>query len=652
MATAKQKAIAKKNRANAMKGVNELKQKRKDAAAAAKKQKKGTAAHAKAMAKLAHIDKVNKQRVAKVKALEGIMTSKTTAKPTTLGSTKHALAKVARTQANVVRKAAVKKMQDLKPGSDAWKKARRNVVTASSNVRKQGNVMRKVEGRKMGQGTSYTGPRQSMRDYIKSVEASKGGKGLTKLADETKWSKLNKKMLDEMEGKTYSEKRDNWDKKWGKPGDDSYKEMQKIQEDRFKKDYPGSDPNKDTKVDVDVTVDDTIKTGTSGPSVVGTADGGPYSGGFGRDRLAARGGYAPGFFGGNPGVLNYATPGFLGSEALNPYFSNYENWSQFMPTNYSLAQQGGALYQPGQYWGGARSGLYGTGGVGPVSGGGYGPGGGGYYPPGGGGGTYPPGGGGGTGGGVTYTPPPGTTYRPPGTTPGGSKYPGVIPGSEKERDLDAGRTNHPEMYDHNDAYVGAEGTEGGGGTRSAGGYSQGSGGGITGDYSANRTWDNPNYSAGYDSTMGSTAANQSNPSQDFQSPNTTVNFVDTFSPANYASSPVDTFNAFNNQQQDYQTPNTTVNYVDTFSTPSVTSTAANKQNQMANQMAANQAAAARQNYMDSLDESQQRSYGGMTDAQIDAQIAAQAASSGTGYANLWGGGADDPTSAGFIDWDE
>ena len=113
------------------------------------------------------------------------------------------------------------------------------------------------------------------------------------------------------------------------------------------------------------------------------------------------------------------------------------------------------------------------------------------YPPGG-GGTYPP------GGGVQYTPPPGSTYRPPGTTPGGSKYPGVIPGSQKERDLDAGRTHHPEMYDQNDAWVGAEGTEGGVGTRSAGGYSQGSGGGITGDYSANRTWDNPNTQPGTD----------------------------------------------------------------------------------------------------------------------------------------------------------
>jgi len=45
-----------------------------------------------------------------------------------------------------------------------------------------------------------------------------------------------------------------------------------------------------------------------------------------------------------------------------------------------------------------------------------------------------------------------------GAGAGGTKYPGVIPGSDKEQDLDAGRTHHPEMYDINDAWVGAEGT--------------------------------------------------------------------------------------------------------------------------------------------------------------------------------------------------
>ena len=488
MATAKQKKAAAKNRANAAKALKAAQAKKKAAIKAVKSAKKGSKAHKAALAKLAKVKSVATKRASKVKAISKIMKEKTTEKATTSGSVKHTLTKIKRDDAKAIRDKAVKKMQALKPGSAAWKKARRNVVTASSNVRKHGNVMRGISGREMGERTSYTGPRQSMRDYIRSIEASKGGKNLTKLNEETKWSKLNKQMLDEMPGKTYAEKRDNWNKKWGKPGSDSYKEMQKIQDQRFKAAYPDADPNVDTNVD-DTGDTGTGGTGTGGSTVVGTADGGPYSGagtgrGFGRDRLAARGGYAPGFFGGNPGILNYATPGFLGSEALNPYFSNYENWSQFMPTNYSLAAQGGALYQPGQYWGGARSGLYGTGGVLPVSGGGmYPPGGGGMYPPvGDGRPSYPP---------VTYTPPPGSTYRPPGTTPGGSKYPGVIPGSQKEQDLDAGRTHHPEMYDQNDMWVGAEGAPESGGYRSVGplGNQQGYTGEI---FSNNTAWDNPN----------------------------------------------------------------------------------------------------------------------------------------------------------------
>ena len=637
MATAKQKKAAAKNRANAAKALKAAQAKKKAAITAVKSAKKGSKAHKAALAKLAKVKSVATKRASKVKAIGKIIKEKTTEKATTSGSVKHTLTKIKRDDAKAIRDKAVKKMQDLKPGSTAWKKARRNVVTASSNVRKHGNVMRGISGREMGERTSYTGPRQSMRDYIQSIEDSKGGKALTKLNEETKWSKLNKQMLDEMPGKTYAEKRDNWDKKWGKPGDDSYKEMQKIQDQRFKKAYPDADPNVDTDVDdtvdTDTVVTGTGGTGTGGSTVVGTADGGPYSGagtggGFGQGRLAARGGYAPGFFGGNPGILNYATPGFLGSEALNPYFSNYENWSQFMPTNYSLAAQGGALYQPGQYWGGARSGLYGTGGVGPVSGGGmYPPGGGGMYPPGG-GGMYPPG-----GGGVTYTPPPGSTYRPPGTTPGGSKYPGVIPGSQKEQDLDAGRTHHPEMYDQNDAWVGAEGTEGGGGTRSAGGYSQGSGGGITGDYSANRTWDNPNYSAGYDSTMGPGAGTRvewdTSPTAGLL--NTQIfdddpTYWHELTDAQKMHSYADRQNTLDQHKQAVNYMDTGITYGTQANQPTTTTTGYNKQNEMANKMAANQAAAAAAQQAASaasLDDEAMRAWNSMSQAH-------QAAAS-TGY---------------------
>ena len=630
MATKKQKLAAKKNRANAV---------------AAMKKAKTPAAKAKQKAKVA--------------ALSKIMKSKTTAKPTTAGSAKHALAKVARTEANKTREKAVDKLKSIKDKkSTAWKKASRNVVTASSNVRKSGNVMRDVAKRDMGERTSYTGPREAMRKYIKDVEASKGGKGLTKLGDKTEFTKANQWLLSEMEGDTYAQKRTNWDKAWGGPGSAKYRDMQKKQADLIAKGVPEGTPpifenlppdKSDVKppgtggpittmsscfvdgVQVElvdgseknvseINIGDEVKTDkgdgvvtkiypskAGGQKLYGFNDKEPfvteahpfmtqdgwkkisevtegdtlyrngkgivtvesiiskeipedtpvynfhvdghetyfadgylvhnktYAPGYEPGGIYSQGGpgggFAPGFFGGNPGVLNNATPGFLGSEALNPYFSNYENWSQFMPTNYSLAQQGGALYQPGQYWGGARSGLYGTGGVGPVSGGGYGPGGGGYYPPGGGGGTYPPGGGGGGGGyePPTYTPPPGGGFAPPGGGGGGPKYPGVPPGSQQERDMDNGITHHPGFYDDRGRYIGAEGF-GPGNINPAGepGWEQTKSWSEVLNLGGNKAkaWDNPN---------------NTNPSQDFQSPNTTVNYVDTFSPANYASSPVDTF---------------------------------------------------------------------------------------------------------------
>jgi hypothetical protein len=106
---------------------------------------------------------------------------------------------------------------------------------------------------------------------------------------------------------------------------------------------------------------------------------------------------------------------------------------------------------------------------------------------GGGPGGYP-----GGGGGVLGPIGPGT-----GAAAGGTKYPGVITGSDKEQDLDAGRTHHPEMYDINDAWIGAEGTPMGDQTRSAGGYTQGAGGGVTGGYNV-----------GYDSTMDASAGYQ------------------------------------------------------------------------------------------------------------------------------------------------
>jgi hypothetical protein len=104
---------------------------------------------------------------------------------------------------------------------------------------------------------------------------------------------------------------------------------------------------------------------------------------------------------------------------------------------------------------------------------GFGGGGPGGYP-----GGYP-----GGGGGVLGPIGPGT-----GAAAGGTKYPGVITGSDKEQDLDAGRTHHPEMYDANDAWVGAEGTPMGDETRDILGATQYSGGNIGVNAPTNQEW--------------------------------------------------------------------------------------------------------------------------------------------------------------------
>ena len=309
--------------------------------------------------------------------------------------------------------------------------------------------MRDVSGREMGERTSYTGPSQSMRQYIQSIEASKGGKALTKLADPTKWSQLNQQMLNEMPGDTYAQKRAAWDDAWGDPGSDSYKNMQQIQAERFKTAYPDADPDVDTIVD---------GPGTGGPGTGGPGTGGPgtftadipgsvprlYSGNI-PGRMAAGGGYPSGF--------------------LSPAQDAAQGWAGQL--GFNIDPRGGLMLRPweAQSWqlAGIDPRLWnpGTGGVLPPGGGGGG-GGGGFVPPGGGGGTV------------------------------GPKYPGVPPGSQQERDRDAGRIHHPEMYNPDGSWVGAEGTEGGGGRREGPTISQGSGGQVSLPGGGGRGWVNPN----------------------------------------------------------------------------------------------------------------------------------------------------------------
>ena len=406
MATAKQKQIAKTNRDNAVKAMKNAK-----TPAAKAKQK------------------------AKVAALSKIMNSKTTSEETTAGSTKHALAKVARDEAKTTRSAAVKKMQDLKPKSKAWQKARRNVVTASSDVRKQGNVMRDVSGRSMGQSTSYTGPRDAMRKYIQDVEASKGGKALTKLGDKTEFTQINQIMLSEMPGKTYAEKRDAWDRAWGEPGSDKYRDMQQKQADRHSEMINDPDYDPDFVPKIFDNLPDTTVTGLTGPTVpIGDGIFGPP----------------------NPTVPSFGYPA-------------YQDWTRFMPTNFQLAEGAGMHYQP---W---ATGL-------PAVSAGMGGGAGGFAGP----DTWTTAGPDGTVRNTSiYTDGPGVINPNIWGTGATTTTPttGVIPGSDKANDLAAGRTNHPEMYDHNDMWIGAEG----------GGHPE-AGTEPLGGRSVASVWDNPNES--------------------------------------------------------------------------------------------------------------------------------------------------------------
>ena len=102
-----------------------------------------------------------------------------------------------------------------------------------------------------------------------------------------------------------------------------------------------------------------------------------------------------------------------------------------MPTNFQLAEGGGMHYQP---W------ITGGAGVGGGNGGWI---------------TGPPfTGGGGTTGGKIGTDP--NIWGGGGTT---NPNTGVIPGSDKDKDLKNGRIHHDEMYDHNDMWIGAEGPD-------------------------------------------------------------------------------------------------------------------------------------------------------------------------------------------------
>jgi len=156
-----------------------------------------------------------------------------------------------------------------------------------------------------------------------------------------------------------------------------------------------------------------------------------------------------------------------------------------MPTNFQLAEGGGMHYQP---W---ATGLPVGGGSGPI-----------LTPPGGGGGTT-------TGPGVINPNIWGTDTTTTNTNTG------VIPGSDKANDLAAGRTHHPEMYDHNDMWIGAEG----GGAREA----NWSGGGLSGGGAGGVPWQDT-FMAPLGNKLGWNAAGTSAEARNFNAGNALTGF--------------------------------------------------------------------------------------------------------------------------------
>jgi hypothetical protein len=152
--------------------------------------------------------------------------------------TTHTKRKVARDKAVTARDKAVNKMKAAKPNTKEWRQARRAVIRASSRVRKHGNVMRKLTGREMGEGTRYTGPtsEKTLR-AIRRAEAF--DPTLTKLpTTRTKWQEENIKWMNELGG------REAWRAAWGEPGSDSYKRMQ-VEQARRMRDADVPPPPKD-----------------------------------------------------------------------------------------------------------------------------------------------------------------------------------------------------------------------------------------------------------------------------------------------------------------------------------------------------------------------------------------------------------------------
>ncbi len=361
------------------------------------------------------------------------------------------------------------------------------------------------------------------------------------------------------------------------------------------------------------------------------------------------------------GTLNNAAPSFQGPAYYNQMFNRpLQDWSQFMPTNSPLAGGGGSLYQTpwgygtggGSGWGGFYGGMPGGGlmGGGMMGGGMMG-----GYP--GWGGGYP-----------GYTQPGFGGYRPPQSNfmPMPTHGPGQPIGSYPQPTT-PGR-HHPEMYDADGNYVGAEGKDTGPGVPwqdtflaplgykmgiDFAGYNPGQGQDTGSSYA-----DMEDTDEGFMEDALSGPPVRTTPtgllSQDFQTPTQAIGYQDDFSTNPFAPGllAVDNFSELTPQvSQDIQTPTQQIGYVDDFSSstptapvnvdtfapvPQATKTARLKASTAQAAQAAKTAqmkastAAAQQRYLNSLNDEDARRMNQMSQAQIANEIAQAAVRAGQG----------------------
>ena len=112
-----------------------------------------------------------------------------------MASNKHKRAKRKRDTAKSDRKDLVQDRKDARKAGaskSAIAAITRSIMNKSSEMRKQGDIMREETGREKGERTTYTGPaKQSTIDLIKSTTGDV-------LPESTKWQQVNKAWQDEM----------------------------------------------------------------------------------------------------------------------------------------------------------------------------------------------------------------------------------------------------------------------------------------------------------------------------------------------------------------------------------------------------------------------------------------------------------------------